>query len=98
MKTISFDEVFQNAYDMNIDDSCKHRYESSKGLAKDIWDHQQSIIDEQNKRIEAYEHHVKLLKSIHDDFDEDTDSHWVIGNLDGFFECLEKDLKGEKDD
>lgn len=41
-----FEKVFQEAYDFNIDDSCKHRYQSSKCFAQDIWDARKAEIDQ----------------------------------------------------
>lgn len=68
-----------------------------------VFNYQQSIIDEQNKRIEelnrklqVYEKHVHAINFIHlNQFDQNTDSSFILGNLDGFFECLEDDLKCE---
>ena len=57
----------------------------------------QAEIDELRKRIETYENHVKVIKHIHENkFDENSDTSWILGNLDGFFECLESDLKGDQ--
>ena len=60
---------------------------------------QQAKIDELQAKIDVYELHTKTLKNIHDnDFKEHSESSYILGNLDGFFECLESDLKGNKDE
>ena len=56
-------------------------------------------IDELKARIDVYELHIKTLKNIHEnDFNEESESIYILGNLDGFFECIEADLKGNKDE
>ena len=56
-------------------------------------------IDELQARIRIYEKHVKAIKHIHEtQFDENTDTSFILGNLDGFIEYLESDLKGNKDE
>lgn len=56
-------------------------------------------IDELNRKLRMYEKHVNAIKHIHKtQFDYESDTSWVLGNLDGFFEYLEADLKGEKYD
>lgn len=50
-------------------------------------------------KISVYEKHVNAIKHIHEtQFDENTDTSFILGNLDGFFEYLESDLKGNKDE
>lgn len=59
----------------------------------------QTKIDELQKRIDVFEKHVTVIKNIHEnEFNENSDTSWILGNLDGFFECLNEDLKGNKDD
>lgn len=59
----------------------------------------QAEIDELNRKLRMYEKHVNAIKHIHEtQFDHKTDTSWILGNLDGFFEYLESDLKGEKYD
>lgn len=41
-----FQDVFKDAYDHWIDDACSHRYHASQGLALQVWQHQQSKVDE----------------------------------------------------
>ena len=42
---------------------------------------------------------MKAIKHIHEtQFDENTDTSFILGNLDGFIEYLEGDLKGNKDE
>lgn len=53
-----FQDVFKDAYDHWIDDACSHRYNASKSLALQVWQHQQSKVDE-------LEHKAKLLESDH---------------------------------
>lgn len=54
----------------------------------------QAEIDELNRKIAMYEKHVNAIKFIHENqFDKNSDTSWILGNLDGFFECLESDLK-----
>lgn len=58
---------------------------------------------EENKalleRLAVYDKHVKAIKHIHEtQFDENTDTSFILGNLDGFIEYLESDLKGNKDE
>ena len=56
-------------------------------------------IDELQARIAIYEKHVKAIKHIHEtQFNENTDTSFILGNLDGFIEYLESDLKGNKDE
>ena len=67
--------------------------------AEASWQHQQAKIDELKARIDVYELHIKTLKNIHEnDFNEESESSYILGNLDGFFECIEADLKGNKDE
>lgn len=69
----------------------------------DLWDmwyagaqSRQAEIDKLNQKIAMYEKHVKAIRYIHENqFNENTDASWILGNLDGFFECLESDLKGK---
>lgn len=59
----------------------------------------QAEIDELNRKLKMYEKHVNAIKHIHKtQFNYESDTSWVLGNLDGFFEYLEADLKGEKYD
>ncbi|WP_205680624.1 hypothetical protein [Acinetobacter haemolyticus] len=61
-----FQDVFKDAYDHWIDDACSHRYHASKSLALQVWQHQQSKVDELTKQrdsfIKAYE--IEMDKSI----------------------------------
>ncbi|MFV5310602.1 hypothetical protein, partial [Acinetobacter baumannii] len=45
-KPQSFEEVFKDAYDYWIDDADIHRYEGAKGLADQVWQHQQAKVEE----------------------------------------------------
>lgn len=59
----------------------------------------QAEIDELSRKLRMYEKHVNAIKHIHKtQFDYESDTSWVLGNLDGFFEYLEADLRGEKYD
>lgn len=42
---MTFDEVFKDAYDYWIDDTNIHRYEGAKGLAEQVWQHQQAKVE-----------------------------------------------------
>lgn len=58
-----FQDVFKDAYDHWIDDACSHRYNASKGLALQVWQHQQSKVDElqcEVKRLNLWYSNVKL--------------------------------------
>lgn len=46
-----FQDVFKDAYDHWIDDACSHRYHASKSLALQVWQHQQSKVDELQKQL-----------------------------------------------
>ena len=60
---------------------------------------QQAKIDELQARIRIYEKHVKAIKHIYEtQFDENTDTSFILGNLYGFIKYLEGDLKGNKDE
>lgn len=48
---MTFDEVFKEAYDHWIDDANIHRYEGAKGLADQVWQHQQAKVEELQKRL-----------------------------------------------
>lgn len=50
-KPMTFDEVFKEAYDHWIDDANIHRYEGAKGLADQVWQHQQAKVEELQKRL-----------------------------------------------
>jgi len=54
-----FQDVFKDAYDHWIDDACCHRYHASKSLALQVWQHQQSKIDELQKGNDALVHVIK---------------------------------------
>lgn len=59
----------------------------------------QDEVAELNRKIAMYEKHVNAIKVIHENqFDENSDTSWILGNLDGFFECLESDLKGKENE
>ena len=63
-----FNEAFEEAYGFNVDDRCIHRYNGAKGLAKDIWDHQQKKIDQLKSGVQ------KLISDYYlriDPFNED---------------------------
>lgn len=56
-------------------------------------------INELQARINVYELHINTLKNIHEcDFNEQSESSYILGNLDGFFECIDSDLKVVRDD
>lgn len=53
-KPQSFEEVFKDAYDYWIDDADIHRYEGAKGLADQVWQHQQAKVEELQKQLSEY--------------------------------------------
>lgn len=56
-KPMTFEEVFKDAYDYWIDDANIHRYEGAKGLAGQVWQHQQAKVEElkkTNRKLEIY--------------------------------------------
>lgn len=57
-------------------------------LAEKAWNHQQAKIDEIAK-------HVACIKTIVSECDENTNSSWILGNIDGFVECMEKILNDQ---
>ena len=64
-----------------------------------VLNHKNKMIDELQARIDVYEKHVKAIKHIHEtQFNKNTDASFILGNLDGFIEYLESDLKGAKDE
>jgi hypothetical protein len=50
-KPQSFEEVFKDAYDFWIDDADIHRYEGAKGLADQVWQHQQAKVEGLQKQV-----------------------------------------------
>ena len=50
-----FQDVFKDAYDHWIDDACSQRYHASRSLALQVWNHQQSKVDELQKRVDELE-------------------------------------------
>lgn len=87
-----FQDVFKEAYDHWIDDACSHRYNASKSLALQVWQHQQSKVDELQKQrdsfIKAYE--IEIDKS--DELQKRVDAaRGLIAEIkDGYFgECYE---------
>lgn len=80
-----------------------HIYRHEKWIAKHGFEagqqSRQAKIDKLQARIDVYELHIKTLKNIHEnDFNEESESSYILGNLDGFFECIESDLKVVRDD
>ena len=50
-------------------------------------------IAKNQEKIGVYELHVSTIKAIYkNEFSEESESSYILGNLDGFFECLESDL------
>ena len=50
----------------------------------DVCEHKAKI-DELQARVDVYELHIKTLKNIHEnDFNEESESSYILGNLDGF--------------
>ena len=71
---------------------------TSVQIAFMTWVEQQAKIDELQARIDIYEKHVKAIKHIHEtQFNEESESSYILGNLDGFFECVESESKGKEE-
>ena len=80
-------------------DELNEKHSEEKRILHNVIDMNQTKIDELQARIRIYEKHVKAIKHIHEtQFDENTDTSFILGNLDGFIEYLENDLKGNKDE
>lgn len=54
-----FQDVFKDAYDHWIDDACSHRYNASKSLALQVWQHQQSKVDGLQRRNQMLSENIK---------------------------------------
>ena len=90
----------------HVDDQfCTHRYAGSEDYSDDYaqcawlaWQAAkaqavQEGLRKNQEKVKVYELHVKTLKQIHEnEFNEKSESSYILGNLDGFFECLESDL------
>ena len=80
-------------------DEVNEKHSEEKRILHNVIEMNQAKIDELQARIDVYELHIKTLKNIHEnDFNEESESSYILGNLDGFFECIEADLKGNKDE
>jgi len=51
-KPRTFEEVFKEAYDYWVDDSDPHVHEGAKGLADQIWQHQQVKVQQLKGQLE----------------------------------------------
>ena len=58
----------------------------------------QEFLNKQNHikqaKIDELTKHVACIKTIVSECDENTDSSWILGNIDGFIECMENILEG----
>ena len=58
----------------------------------------QEFLNKQNHikqaKIDELTKHVACIKTIVSECGENTDSSWILGNIDGFIECMEKILEG----
>lgn len=54
-----FQDVFKDAYDHWIDDACYRRYYTSRNLALQVWQHQQSKVDELQRRNQMLNDNIK---------------------------------------
>ncbi|MDC5422453.1 hypothetical protein NRA68_07340 [Acinetobacter baumannii] len=63
-KTQTFDEVFKEAYDYWIDDTNIHRYEGAKGLAEQVWQHQQAKVEELKATIKGNHGRIAELERL----------------------------------
>lgn len=100
---------YQDAYDKGFDEGAKSqqakidilqiKLNGADERAAAVLNHKNKMIDELQARVGVYDEHVKTLKNIHEnDFNEESESSYILGNLDGFFECIESDLKVVRDD
>lgn len=83
-----FQDVFKDAYDHWIDDACSHRYNASKSLALQVWQHQQSKVDELQKRVDAVK---QLIEEYRDPPTEDKTFQHALSIV---ADELEQALKG----
>ena len=68
-------------------------YTYSNSLTSIAYDCYLEGLRKNQEKVKVYELHVKTLKQIHEnEFNEKSESSYILGNLDGFFECLESDL------
>lgn len=82
-----FQDVFKEAYDHWIDDACSHRYNASKGLALQVWQHQQSKIDELQKQRDSFIKAYEIDKS--DELQKRVDA--VNGLIEDLNKCYQQD-------
>ena len=90
-----FQDVFKDAYDHWIDDACSQRYHASKSLALQVWNHQQSKVDELQKRVDASLIAFEKLKEEINELHGQCDLH-LIKYLEEKSQVLEQALKGEQ--
>ena len=96
--TMSDDDQFDCDFVNGAKWSWEYQQKKLDGCREEYKAHLEKI-DELKARIDVYELHIKTLKNIHEnDFNEESESRYILGNLDGFFECIEADLKGNKDE
>ncbi|WP_336016961.1 hypothetical protein [Acinetobacter pittii] len=96
-KPQSFEEVFKDAYDYWIDDANIHRYEGAKGLADQVWQHQQAKVEELQKRVDAALEQVQgNLKYVEQDRRENFE--FLQMAMIRAFKELEQALKGENNE
>ena len=53
------------------------------------------MVKDQQSKIDDLAKHVACIKTIVSECDENTDSSWILGNIDGFIECMEKILNDQ---
>ena len=93
-----FQDVFKDAYDHWIDDACSHRYHASKSLALQVWQHQQSKVDELQKRVDAVKGLIEDLNKCYQQDHQNKFEYWrgfadsagILGKR------LEQALKGDQ--
>ena len=75
----------------NFDKVGEHTY--SDPLISIAYDCYLEGVRKNQEKIKVYELHVGTIKGIHEnELNEKSESSYILGNLDGFFECLESDL------
>lgn len=94
-----FQDVFKDAYDHWIDDACSQRHHASKSLALQVWQHQQSKVDELQKRVDTVKGLAQTL------WEKSEEKHqqgkvWESKTLgecaDEILDVLEQALKGDQ--
>ena len=74
---------------MRIEELAKE-LSTTKQVLHNVIDMERAKKSELEKKIDAAKMHIDLIKKIVSECDENKDSSWILGNIDGFIECMEK--------